>query len=169
MSWKVIPCGKGVSTHTRIAWVELPIWILYDQEKLFVPIEILTSFYISAYFLDALWLCYQLIMHACSDTDLWEFDLYKIFLSFSDVLVWSVWTDLFLRSNESSLALCWPNNCTSGQDLYRFKTCFSFSAIHTSLHHVMLCVFLVDFSRDFGILCTSLLIPWSSLCLPLFF
>jgi hypothetical protein len=46
---------------------------------------------------------------------------------------------------------------TSGQDLYRFKTCFSFSAIHTSLHFydVMLCVFLVDFSRDFGILCTS--------------
>jgi hypothetical protein len=33
----------------------------------------------------------------------------------------------------------------------------------------MLCVFLADFSRDFGILCTSLLIPWSSLCLPLFF
>jgi len=46
---------------------------------------------------------------------------------------------------------------TSEQDPYRFKTCFSFSTIHTSLHfyHVMLCVFLVDFSRDFGILCTS--------------
>jgi hypothetical protein len=62
-----------------------------------------------------------------------------------------VWTNLFLRSNESSLALCKPSNCSSGQDLFRFKTCFSFSAIHTSLHvyHVMLCVFLVDFARDF--------------------
>jgi hypothetical protein len=44
----------------------------------------------------------------------------------------------------------------SGRDRYRFKTCFSFSSIHTSLHfyHVMLCVFLMYFSRDFGILCT---------------
>jgi hypothetical protein len=50
----------------------------------------------------------------------------------------------------------------SGRDLCRFKTCVSFSIIHTTLHliyHGMLCVFLVDFSRDFGILCTSLLIP----------
>jgi len=71
-----------------------------------------------------------------------------------------------LLPDESTLAICWPSSCTSGQDLYRFKTCFSFSAIHTFLHFywfIMLCVFLVDFSRDFGILWTSLLIPWSSL------
>jgi len=70
MSWKVLPGGKSVSTHTRIAWVELLIWFLYDQEKLFVLIEISTSFYISVYFWDAFWLCYQLIMYAYSDTDL---------------------------------------------------------------------------------------------------
>jgi hypothetical protein len=51
-------------------------------------------------FWDALWLCYQLIIHACSDTDLRQIDLCKIFLSFFCVLVWSirtvyidVWTD----------------------------------------------------------------------------
>jgi hypothetical protein len=73
----------------------------------------------------------------------------KFFSSFR-FLVWSVWTDLFLRPNESSLAICWPSNCTSGQDLYKFKTCFSFSAIHTSLHFYWFimasCVF---FSRGF--------------------
>jgi hypothetical protein len=96
----------------------------------------------------------------------------KFFSSFR-FLVWSVWTDLFLCPNKSSLAICWPNNCTSGQNLYKFKTSFSFSATHIFsfllIYHGILCVFLVDFSRDFGICCTSLLIPWSSLCLPLFF
>jgi hypothetical protein len=33
-------------------------------------------------FWDALWLCYQLIIHACSDTDLRKIHLCKIFLSF---------------------------------------------------------------------------------------
>jgi hypothetical protein len=42
-------------------------------------------------FWDALWLCYQLIIHACSDTDLRKIDLCKIFLSFFlCVSVWSV-------------------------------------------------------------------------------
>jgi len=82
MSWIVLPCGKRVSTHTHIVWVELPIWILYDQEKLCVLIEISTSFYISVYFWDDLWLCYQLIMHAYSDTDLRKFVLCKFFSPF---------------------------------------------------------------------------------------
>jgi hypothetical protein len=82
MSWKVIPCGKRVSTHTRIPWVELPIWFLYNQEKLCVLIEISTSFHISVYFWDALWLCYQLIMHAYSNTDLRKFNLCKFFSAF---------------------------------------------------------------------------------------
>jgi hypothetical protein len=47
-----------------------------------VLIEISTSFYISVYFLDAFWLCYQLIMHAYSDTDLRKFDLCKFFSFF---------------------------------------------------------------------------------------
>lgn len=82
MSWKVLPCGKRVFTHTRIAWVELPIWFLYDQEKLFELIEISTFFYISVYFWEALWLCYQLIMHAYSNTNLRKFDLCKFFSVF---------------------------------------------------------------------------------------
>jgi hypothetical protein len=83
MSWIVLPCGKRVSTHTHaFAWVEWPIWFLYDQEKLCVLIDISTSFYISVYFWDALWLCYQLIMHAYSDTDLRKFDLCKFFSAF---------------------------------------------------------------------------------------
>jgi hypothetical protein len=82
MSWTVLPCGKIVSTHTRIAWVELPIWLLHDQDKLFEQIEISTLSYISVYFLDALWLCYQLTMHAYSDTDLRKFDLCKFFSVF---------------------------------------------------------------------------------------
>lgn len=45
-------------------------------------IEISTLFYISVYFLDALLLCYQLIMHAYFDIDLRNFDLCKFFSVF---------------------------------------------------------------------------------------
>jgi hypothetical protein len=42
--------------------------------------------------------------------------------------------------------------------------------LHTTtfllIYHVMLCVFLTNFSRDFGILCTSLLFPWYLMYLP---
>jgi hypothetical protein len=51
-----------------------------------------------------------------------------------------------------TLAICWPSSCTSGQDLYRFKTCFSFSAIHTSLHFywfiISCCVFFLWISSE---------------------
>jgi hypothetical protein len=53
-------------------------WVAYLNflwsGKLFVLIEIST--------LIALWLCYQLIIHACSDTDLRKFDLCKFFSVF---------------------------------------------------------------------------------------
>jgi len=37
------------------------------------------------------------------------------------------------------------------------------------IYHVMLCICLANFSRDFGILYTSLLIPWYLMCPYLFF
>jgi hypothetical protein len=69
-------------THTRIAWVELPIWIFYDQENYLCYLKSQLSVISLLSFWDALWLCYQLIIHACSDTDLRKFDLCKFFSVF---------------------------------------------------------------------------------------
>jgi hypothetical protein len=149
------------------------IYLKFLSAWKFVLIEYLTLIYIFAYFCNAIWLFYLLIIHACSEANFREKYFSANFFSSFRFSMWSVRTDLFLRPDESSLAIFWPSSCTSGQDLYRFKTCFSFSAIHRSFHFywfiMACCVFsLVDFSRDFGILCTFLLISWSSLCLPLF-
>jgi hypothetical protein len=70
---------------------------------------------------------------------------------------------LSIVSLASGLSECIGN--TSRRDPYKyFSAAFFLSQPHTTtfllIFHVMLCVFLADFSRDFGILCTSLLIPW---------
>jgi hypothetical protein len=152
------------------------IYLKFLSAGKFMLIEYLTLIYIFAYFCNAIWLFYQLIIHACSEANFWEKYFFCKFFSSFRFSMWSVQMDLLLHPDEPSLAICWSSSWsdTSGQDLYRFKTdVFFFFAIHTSMHfliyHGMLCVFLMNFSRDFGICCTSLIIPWSSLCLPLFF
>jgi len=96
---------------------------------------------------------------------------YKFFLCFQ-LLVWNVRTDLFLSPETCASVNLWFGSMPSGQvcTMSGGKP-FVFFAICTALHFylivVMLCVSLGDFSEDFGILCTSLLILWYSLCLPL--
>jgi hypothetical protein len=97
---------------------------------------------------------------------------FSLFFSFS---VWSVRTDLAYNLNARGLANC-KSGCgssgrvgtTSERDPYRyFFAAYFLNQLHTTafllIYHDMLCVSLTVFSRDFGILCTSLLIPWYSL------
>jgi hypothetical protein len=109
--------------------------------------------------------------------------------------VWSVRTDLLLCPDACSsdvrtvkwhvrtravlpianLAVDHLDECVPRSDAFfsgiLFAACFLCHSHYTPLfsYFVMLLVFLANFSQDFGILCTSLLIPWFLLCLPLFF
>jgi len=92
------------------------------------------------------------------------------FFHYFQLPVWNVRTDLFLSLDACGSVNLWFGSMPSGRVCTTFKRePFAFFAIRTALHFflifVMLCVSLTDFSRDFGILCTSLLIQWYSLCL----
>jgi hypothetical protein len=166
-----------MSSHTHTHCMSWVIYLKFLSVRKFVLIEYLTLIYVFAYFCNVIWLFYQLIIHVCSEANfrkkyfstnfspVSDFQCEASRRTYSYIQTRAVlpYADLVVATGRLS--------DTSGWDYYRFKTCVSFSAIHTSLHfyHGMLCVFLVDFSQDFGILCTSLFIPWSSLCLLLFF
>jgi len=55
-------------------------------------------------------------------------------------------------------------NTSKCDPYWYFSAASFFSQPHTTafllIYHIMLCVFLMNFSRGFGILFTSLLIPW---------
>jgi hypothetical protein len=71
------------SQHTH-ALLELSCLFEFSMiKKIICAIWNLKLSFLSLFsFWDALWLCYQLIIHACSDTDLRKIDLCKIFLIF---------------------------------------------------------------------------------------
>jgi len=98
-------------------------WVIYSKflsAGKFVLIEYLTLIYIFAYFCDAIWLFYQLIIHACFEANFWGKKNSANFSSSFRFLVWSIQTDLFLSvkcsngpiltPDESSLVICWPSS-----------------------------------------------------------
>jgi hypothetical protein len=95
------------STHTHcMSWV---IYLKFLSAGKFVLIEYLTLIYILAYFCNAIWLFYQLIIHACFEANFWEKYFFCKFFSSFIFSVWSVRTDLFLCSDEHSLAVRCPS------------------------------------------------------------
>jgi hypothetical protein len=76
ISVEFIPFGKSLHTHTHtyththcMSWV---IYLKFLSAGKFMLIEYLTLIYIFAYFCNAIWLFYQLIIHACSEANFWE-------------------------------------------------------------------------------------------------
>jgi hypothetical protein len=148
--------------HTHIAWVKFTI-----EKCLFAGI-----WSILVYFWNAIWLFYQLFIHVCSEANVREI-FFCIFPYVFQLLVWSVRTDMFLLPNtfgsidllSDSMPSGWV--CTTSE-----RELFSFSAKQTLLFwcFIMLCCvcFLSDWSRDFGILYTSFLIPRYFLWVSLF-
>jgi len=145
-----------------------------------VLIEYLTLIYIFAYFCNTIWLPYQLIIYACSEANFRE----KYFsANFSPVLDFQceatgltysyVWKRAVLPYAVLAVAFRTAKWHVRTRSLQVLDLCLFLCHTHISaflgIYHVMLCVFLADFSRDFGILCTSLLFPWYLLYLPLFF
>jgi hypothetical protein len=138
------------------------------------------------FFWNAIWLLYQLIIHAC-----YEVIFRKNISDFLCEASRQFYSCVQTRAAQTSRRL----SNTFGQarfyrlliwqwivrtSVYHIWTCtfrvffllLAFFAIHTALpcsYFVMLWVFLTNFTRDFGILCTILLFPWFLLCLPLFF
>jgi hypothetical protein len=135
---------------------------------------LLTLNYILVYFWNAIWLFYKLFIHACSEVNVRKF-LFCIFPYAFQLLVWSVRTDMFLRpdvlGSVDLLSDSMPSGriCTSSG-----RKLFTFSAKHThtllfSCSIMLCCVcFLLDWSQNVGILCTSFLIPRYFLWLSLF-
>jgi hypothetical protein len=84
---------EKVFTHTHcMSWV---IYLKFLSAGKFVLIEYLALIYIFAYFCNAIWLLYQLIIHACSEANFWEKYFFAYFPQVSDFQVWSIRTDLF--------------------------------------------------------------------------
>jgi hypothetical protein len=80
----------------------------------------------------------------------------------------SCWLLVWQVDRPKALVTCLDAILT-GFYLFLCFPCHPHTIAFLLIYHVMLCVCLADFSRDVGILCTSLLIPWYLLCLPLFF
>jgi len=90
---------------------------------------LLTLNYILVHFWNAIWVFYQLFIHACSEANVRKKKFY-IFLYVFQLLVWSVRTDMFLRPDVfvDLLSGSMPSGrvwTTSGHEL------FAFSAKHT--------------------------------------
>jgi hypothetical protein len=93
ISMNFIPYWESLHTHTHyMSWV---IYLKFLSAGKFMLIEYLTFIYIFAYFCNAIWLLYQLTIHACSEANFWEKYLSAYFPQVSDFQVWSIRTDLF--------------------------------------------------------------------------
>jgi hypothetical protein len=163
-----IPYEKAFThTHT-LHELSLLLKNFYLQGN-FCDYWLLTLNYILVYFWNAIWLFYQLFTHACSEANVRKF-LFCIFPSAFQLLVWSVRKDMFLRPDALGSVDLLSDSMSSGR-VCTTSGCelFAFSAKHTHTHthtllfacSIMLCCvcFLSNWSRDFGILCTSFLIP----------
>jgi hypothetical protein len=60
------------SSHTQMHCMSWVIYLKFLSAGKFVLIEYLTLIYIFAYFCNAIWLFYQLIIHACFEANFWE-------------------------------------------------------------------------------------------------
>jgi hypothetical protein len=165
-----IPYWESFHTHTHIAWVKFTIEKFLSAGN-FCAYWLLTLNYILVYFWNAIWLFYQLFIHACFEANIRKF-LFCIFPSTFQLLVWSVRTDMFLRPDALGSVDLISDSMPSGRVCtMSVRELFAFSAKHTLLfaYSIMLCnvCFLSDWSQVFGILCTSFLIPryflWLSL------
>jgi hypothetical protein len=143
----------------RIAWVELSIWIFYVQENVCADWTLNSLLYLCLVLR-----CSLIVLSVDYTCVLWNW-LWKNNFSANFPQVLDFQCEVCGRTysyvqNESSLAICWPSNCSSGQDLYRFKTWFSFSAIHTSLHFYWFimasCVFFSWISPEILAFCAHL-------------
>jgi len=141
---------------------------------------LLTLNYILVYIWNAIWLFYQLFIHACSEANVRNIFFVCIFSSVFLLLVWSIRTDKFLRldvlGSVDLLSDSMPSRqvCTmSGRELFAFSAKHTHTHTHTHttfclFYHLCCVCFLSDWSRDFGILCTYFLIPRYFLRLSLF-
>jgi len=147
-----IPYWESFHTHTHaLHELSLLLKIFYLQGN-FCAYWLLTLNYILVYFWNAIWLFYQLFIHACFEANVRKKKL-CIFPSVFQLLVWSVRTDMFLcpdvlgsvdllSDNMPSGRVC----TTSGWEL------FAFSAKHTHTHThyflpVLSCCVVCVFSR----------------------
>jgi hypothetical protein len=170
--WESFHTHIHTHTHRGIVWVKFTIENFLSAGN-FYAYWLLTLNYILVYFWNAIWLFYQLFIHACSEANVRKF-LFCIFPSAFQLLVWSVWTDMFLRPDALDFVDLISDSMLSGRVCTTSgKELFDFSTKHTLLfaYSIMLCCvcFLSDWSWVFGILCTSFLIPRYFLWLSLFY
>jgi hypothetical protein len=105
---------------------------------------LLTLNYILVYFWNAIWLFYQLFIHACSEANVRKF-LFCIFPSVFQLLVWSVRMDMFLSPDALGSVDLLSDSMPFGQ-VCTTSWCkpFAFSAKHTHTHthtHTTFCLF----------------------------
>jgi hypothetical protein len=101
ISVNFIPYWESLHTHTHcMSWV---IYLKFLSGGKFVLIEYLTLIYIFAYFCNAIWLLYQLIIHTCSEANFWEKYVSAYFPQVSDFQVWRNRTDLFFVQTRAVL------------------------------------------------------------------
>jgi len=125
---------------------------LYLQGN-FCAYWLLTFNYILAYFWNAIWLVYQLFIHACSEANVMIF-FFCVFPSIFQLLVWSVRMDMFLRpdvldSINLYLTACRPDEYVPRpHDNFLLSLPNTHTHAHTHTHtpfcmfyHVVLCVF----------------------------
>jgi hypothetical protein len=170
-----LPYWESFHTHTH-ALHELSLLLknFYMQGN-FCAYWLLTLNYILVYFWNAIWLFYQLFILVCSEANVRGFFFLYIFPSVFQLLVWSFRTDMFLHPDalgsvdllSDSMPSGWVCT-TSGRELFAFLAKHTHTLLFVCLSCYVVC-FLSDWSWDFGILCTSFLIPRYFLWLSLFY
>jgi hypothetical protein len=158
-----IPYWETFHTHTHcMNWV---IYLKFLTIENFVLIELLTLNYISTYFLNAIWLLYQLIIHACSEADFRENNFFCKFSFSFCFLVWSIRTVSSWVRTGAAQTVGWSGDTSqcerfcrmlmwhpaSEQLPYKFKYRLFSPSRHTTLHFYSIflefmsfwCVFLV--------------------------
>jgi hypothetical protein len=84
ISVNFIPYWESLHTHTHTHCMSWVIYLKFLSAGKFVLIEYLTLIYIFAYFCNAIWLLYQLIIYAWSEANFRKNIFLQIFLKVSD-------------------------------------------------------------------------------------
>jgi hypothetical protein len=119
-------------------------------------IEYLTFNYIFAYVWIAIWLSYQLFIHACSEANFRKRYFFCKFFLYFHLPVWNVRTDLLLSSNACGSIDLWFGSLSSGWVCTLFgRKLFAFFAFRIELHvffysflFLSCCVFLSQISPE---------------------
>jgi hypothetical protein len=109
-----------------------------------VLIEYLTHIYIFAYFYNAIWLLYLLIIHACFEANLWEKYFSAYFPQVSDFQVWSIRMDLFFVQTRAvlpyaDLAVAHPDRISIGLRLASLSLPYTHLFIFIDLSYHVVC------------------------------